>query len=377
MASKKNAHYAALDGLKGLAACIVAFGWHFQHFYTDVNHAPTISLSLPFSFELGYLMVELFFMLSGFGLFCGYAERLQSRAMSFRDFMARRLRKLYPLFIISTLLVVVLEWLHISMTGETFVYPNFDIYHFVLNVLLLQDGYFGIEYSFNSPSWFLSISVMMYVVFFLVCRSARSREQVYAAYTGLALAGCVIVISHVCLPLLNEFTGRGLACFSIGVLLSYPCLRAMPAPGTSPDQGIETGGLRWLPYAGLAILAALYATYRFCGLAPFGDVRMVFILCAAPLAIYCAVSIPWLGRALGCTPLRYLGSLSFGIYLLHFPVQCAIRDVDLWLGLGFNSAKMVCWILYIALVLAAAVAYRHFVEPRVSRLLARHRTSRT
>lgn len=79
--------FAALDGLRGIAALAVAqrhtfifFGW-----------------VIPQS----YLAVDLFFVLSGFVITHAYEEQLQS-GLSVASFMRARLRRLYPLYALAT-----------------------------------------------------------------------------------------------------------------------------------------------------------------------------------------------------------------------------------------------------------------------------------
>ena len=81
-----------LNSLKGFAACIVAFVWHYQHFAPQAG-SPLYSL-FTVSYQYGWLMVELFFVLSGFGMMLGYGEKVISHAISFKDYMIKRLKKL-------------------------------------------------------------------------------------------------------------------------------------------------------------------------------------------------------------------------------------------------------------------------------------------
>jgi peptidoglycan/LPS O-acetylase OafA/YrhL len=89
-----------------------------------------------------------------------------------------------------------------------------------------------------------------------------------------------------------------------------------------------------------------------------GDFRMAFILGIAPALILAVLFIPWLGAVLGIRPLTYLGSLSIVIYLVHFPVQCAIRTIDEYAGLGLDYSTKAVWLSYAAAVLISSVVYR-------------------
>src|SRR6476659_5303120 len=79
--------YETLDGLRGVGALWVMF----------LHFAPSFGVPSP---SHGYLAVDLFFCLSGFVLSKSYAERLKE-GMSFAEWMAVRLIRLYPLYSIS------------------------------------------------------------------------------------------------------------------------------------------------------------------------------------------------------------------------------------------------------------------------------------
>ena len=63
----KKTSTGCLDAFKFFAACIVAFVWHYQHFGPSSGNP--FGRIFAYSYPYGWLMVELFFMLSGFGMY--------------------------------------------------------------------------------------------------------------------------------------------------------------------------------------------------------------------------------------------------------------------------------------------------------------------
>ena len=53
---------------------------------------------------------------------------------------------------VTLLITTILELVYRGITGELFVVENFDLYHFVLNVFLIQSGWIENTYSFNGSS---------------------------------------------------------------------------------------------------------------------------------------------------------------------------------------------------------------------------------
>ncbi len=80
--------FVALDGLRGVAALAVL-----------ALHVPPLDRVVPH----GYLAVDLFFMMSGFVVAHAYEDRLRS-GWSLRDFMRVRIVRLWPLYLLGTLI---------------------------------------------------------------------------------------------------------------------------------------------------------------------------------------------------------------------------------------------------------------------------------
>ena len=342
-----------LDSVKFFAACVVAFVWHYQHF--EPASGSPFGRVFSFSYPYGWLMVELFFMLSGFGMMLGYGSRILHRSVSFSQYMKKRLTRIYPLFFVTLVLVSVLQLVFMAKAGHTFVYPNFDLYHLFLNVILCQDGLFVTDWSFNSPSWCISICFILYVLFFIVFRFSKSIPAAVCRITGLGVLASAVLLLGWNYPVFNSLVARGLFCFSIGVVLAYLYQH---------EQRFNTKAIGYLC---LVTLVGCYILYR---IQPSSSthMQMLFILFIAPMIIVCTVFVPWLNRLLSLRFFTYLGSLSMGIYLFHFPVQCVIKTVDIYCGLGLDYSGREVWLLYAASTLAVSILYKHLLAKPLTRI---------
>lgn len=346
--SKTNT--VCLNAVKFFAACIVAFVWHYQHFQ-PVDGSP-FAFVFGFSYPYGWLMVELFFMLSGFGMMVGYSNKVLKHQISFTEYMKKRLNKIYPLFFVTLILVIVLELIFKAKIGDTFVYPNFDFYHLLLNIVLCQNGLFGTEWSFNSPSWCVSICFILYVVFFIVFYFSKKTKSAVYKFACLGLLGAILLNLGWDYPVLNSLVARGLFCFSLGVALAY-CY-----------QNEHLFRTKFIGYMSMAVLIAFYALYRFRPDA-IGDMQMLFILFIAPLVIICAMYVSWINKLLSMKFFTYLGSLSMEIYLFHFIIQCAIKNADIYFNLGLNYSSRKVWIGYALSTIVVSILYKKLLEEKI------------
>lgn len=336
-----------LESLKGIGACVVAFAWHYQHF--SPSSSPFYNL-IPVSYNYGWLMVELFFMLSGFGMMIGYKDKIQNHQISFEEYFIKRLFRLYPLFFITLLIVTFLQFFYIARIGEPFTYPNFDVYHFILNLLCIQDGIVGTEWSFNAPSWCISICLFCYIIFYYCVYISKRESEIYYKLVILALIGSSALILNVNYPLFNTLMGRGVLCFSIGAILA----------GIYEKK--NKFNTTMIGHLFLIILVCIYAVLRLGKIEIIGNLQMTFILGIAPLIIMCVLFVPWLKQILEKKPFTLLGSLSIHIYLFHFPVQCFIRILDEYCNLNLNYASKIVWLLYIILVLLVSIISKKISE---------------
>ncbi len=215
----KKDHLQCIDGLKGIGIFVVAFIGHYQHFAPQEGSPFQEVFAL--SYAIGWSMVDLFFMLSGFGMMMGYGKSVFNKEVSFIDFFLKRLRRLYPLFILTTMIVFALELIYRHRAAENFVYSNFDIYHVLQNMLCLHYGILGTEYSLNAPAWCVPVCLLCYCIFYYMAAGSKEWHLVLYKFLLSAILGVALVASEVSLPILNNAIGRGIADFSIGALLWF------------------------------------------------------------------------------------------------------------------------------------------------------------
>src|SRR5689334_22879226 len=106
---QRTRDFITLDGLRGLAAAAIATRHTYVFFepITTYGRIPDVSGHLPQVGPLfeSYLAVDFFFALSGFVLMHAYGRKLRD-GMSMAHFMKIRLIRLYPLYLLALVLVL-------------------------------------------------------------------------------------------------------------------------------------------------------------------------------------------------------------------------------------------------------------------------------
>lgn len=131
-----------------------------RHLYDDI-------------FYEGYIGVSFFFILSGFVLSYSYHNKILAGQTKFSEFWLARFARIYPLHILTLLIVIPL-----SFQGNITEWIN----RFVLNIFLLQsfvpsdDVYFY----FNSVSWSISDEWFFYIMFPFLVFMLTKRKYLWA-----------------------------------------------------------------------------------------------------------------------------------------------------------------------------------------------------
>jgi len=367
--------FYSLDALRGLAALtVVMVHWENMFYYQDKTFVIAFA-QFPFHFILerffnnGWRAVDLFFCLSGFIFFWLYSGKIQSQAISAKEFVVLRFSRLYPLHLATLLLVAGGQILMCQLFGSWFVCGNNDVIHFI-GQLFFTSGWWGIsQVSFNGPVWSVSVEIVLYAMFFLVCRIDCIRWWHLVAYT---LIGEFWFIHHGhCLLI-----ARGVLSFFIGGLSFRVFLFLYRKKVSASDCKILGAAtlVLWLLIPLEAENNYLYSVYQTF----FGHDQMKFAdfigrvilrfskgsyeLVLFPLTLITLASWETWRGTLG-RRVAMLGDLSYSTYLLHFPLQILFMIVIYSLGISasFFSSP---WALplFFAVLLPISFCSYHFLE---------------
>ncbi len=309
-------HYVALDSLRGLAALSVVF---FHMTWTSPLY------SVPYV-RNSYLMVDLFFVLSGFVIFHAYLGKIGTFREA-RRFLRLRFWRVYPvhfLFLIVFALIEAAKFLAQSRYGQVANHPVLEEnnpWSFLANLLLLQGLHTTRTLTFNGPSWSISVEFAAYVLFAALLLAIRSRRTVVAVSLALSAASLALL----------AWLGKGQVAFSsdFGIL---PCTAGfflgvvICALAGHVRNSVHVAARARL-VAGLAAAAiGLFAGFLAIRHAAFMPIAvfplaggMIFLVGLAPAAGPL--------RLLHLAPLRWLGTISYSLYMAQEAVIWVVKGV--------------------------------------------------
>ena len=288
------ARFSVLDSWLGLCALWVAV-FHFR----IISHIGDVQL-----IRHGPLAVEFFFVLSGFVLTSAYGGRLGGSNERLR-FLVRRVGRLYPLHLATLLVVLGMEtarWYVSSKVGHPVGGPLFtgatDMSAFLPNVALIHAWGILPDFTWNVPSWSISVEFLMCLLFILASFSRRTVPTLIAM-TAIGFFG--FIYTRYVLPQTESTNAvtHGVYAFFLGCLVhhAYCWWRAS-------DRKIW-GWLEWLAIP--LLLTAPMVDFLPLPTPMFALMIFIFAFEAGPIS-----------RILNHRPMRFLGEISYSIYLVHY-----------------------------------------------------------
>lgn len=355
-----------LDGLRAIAILLVLI----THFWAYPAGTPRLNLLAG----AGWTGVDLFFVLSGY-LITGILWDSRRSAHYFRNFYARRVLRIFPLYYALLIAVFVLLPLHGSTPALAAAWSDrWWYFTYLANVALVLHGWqlFALDIT-----WSLAIEEQFYLCWPLVirrCRWVTIRRLLIAVIVGapvLRTAALALGVSWRSTHMLTPFRLDTLALGALIALtereekITFERLRQLAPWGA----GITGGVILGLILGGLFARASLLV----------GSVGYTLLaLCFGSLLLL-AIRPPILvGPVLRLTGLRRVGTVSYGIYILHPLCYLAGATALSRVGLSPDSLTSSPWLNGVAHFLiysllaycAAEISYRVFETPLLD--LRRH-----
>jgi len=285
-----------LDAIRGVAILVVIM--HNQStLYPSIN--------LQHVFANGWMGVDLFFVLSGF-LITGILFDTKQSAGYFKNFYARRCLRIWPLYysVIFFMFVVVPvvrpaeAHTVFDKSSPWWAYP-----------LFLQNFLIPMPTSATGPlavTWSLAIEEQFYLVWPWVVR--------YSSYTELRRIAITVVFLSPALRLYLSFWDVDLYtnvfCRLDGLMAGSLLALIVRADNFSPAKFIKTGWIALITALPLAFVTeALHARWIVFSLTAIASASFLF------LALFAGQKS--LQRILTNRFLVYIGTISYGLYLLH------------------------------------------------------------
>jgi len=369
-----SSRFDVLDSFRGICAlCVVVFHMHFLGSFTELSF-----------FRNSDLFVDFFFVLSGFVLAHAYGSK---KDLQFYSFLISRIFRLFPLHVVLLAVFIVLEFgkLAAFRFGLEFNSAPFSGVsapsEIIPNLLLIQSWTRLTEdQSFNYPAWSISVEFYIYIIFAAtIMYFYRYRRESWVALSLASFA--MLAFGH---GFFTEASLRGIACFFAGSI-SYALYRQIEAKAMFAP----------VIYTVLEVFFIAFIVLIVSGGIEFKRIIISFVFCLSTILF--ALERGVLSTAFKLSPFKYIGRLSYSIYLTHAailfcvisagmvvgkifgvnlaPMVDGVRDIDLGGGLASSLGAVSVLVL---VVIVSSFTYRFIEVPgqRMGRKLIERRSAR-
>jgi peptidoglycan/LPS O-acetylase OafA/YrhL len=349
-----------LDGLRGIAILLVML----HHFWPQSGPMA----QWHSAGHLGWIGVDLFFVISGF-LICGILLDTRGEQNYYLNFYSRRSLRIFPLYYLFLIAVFIL--VPLAQTGSYFQteflrQSGSPLWYFCY-AGNWREAIAGHEPAYYlAPLWSLSIEEQFYITFPLAVALLGPKHLGKLLWFFILFAPVFRTVTFFVFPA-NERI-QYLATFSRMDVISMGCLLAL-----SFRSGTWHPSPRKASIGMTILLAALVVAFNLGGLdrtQPFGRIAGYSLVAAT---FFSVVLWALLHRGDAATaflrfgPLRYVGKICYGVYLLQRPAETIVLKLlpCLHIQLQDGGALM---LLKMAFALAIASLSWYLFEQHVLRL---------
>ena len=316
-----------LTPMRGIAALLTVI-FHIDLFMGNALVHPDTSHIL----SRMYLMVDFFFILSGFIMSYVYGFRFTSQVTraDFKKFTIARFSRVYPLHfaMLFFLIIVLYVFGRLGVPNVPILQVDNSLYSVMTNILLLHSMNFHNWFTWVHASWSISTEWWAYMVFpFLVLPLFRLKAAGRVLVCLACFAGYFLIMyfiyPSVKVPEAISFVQFHRSDWSINIAYQYGIVRCLCGfiLGMMMHQFYKDGWGKKLLGNGwtMVILALLSFTSMH-----FNLPDIITVICFPLLLLSGAYGSVGINRVFTTRPMQRLGDWSFSIYLVHQPILIII-----------------------------------------------------
>ena len=365
-------YFRNLDGFRGFAAVFVIIGhcqsWIFEHSEKNLH------VYVPWGYKLASFGVDFFFVLSGFLISTVlYKELEQNNTINIGRFYTRRILRLWPLYFFYGITVIVFGTLiahsigfNIEAQSPKILFENLAyLITFTTNFQTLNHDANQYSSFFLGHYWSLSVEEQFYLIFAPLLLFCKNRVQLLLScfiLLGLLLTVFRFDFYSKYSSFTYNFTLNRFFHFGLGALLAYWIHKKKLQPLN--ELSIYENYILQLSFLTPCLIFIFGKYYSFSpdldGIA-HGLLSAGLILTG--ISRFSILPFEW-------SPLKYIGKISFGIYIFHLLCMHITSYLLQSANLAIENSLFILSfpiITFILSVILASLSYRFLEKPFLNR----------
>lgn len=314
-----RARISELDGLRGIAILMVLC------FHYTPRSGPLFFLA--HAFQLGWMGVDLFFVLSGY-LITGILVDSVGHQHYYRNFIVRRCLRIFPLYYVSLVICCILTYYPVAPRfGEFLHLGGWWYVTYLGNVkVFLDSAWPGL--AILTPLWSLQVEEQFYLSFPLLVWAVQRKSLAKILAASIVVALALRIVLSWAMPK-----------DAFGIYTLMPCRMDPLAMGgliaivqRDWPHWLQRRWIGWMTLASALTTAAIILYYSNSDPWPLGmrtlGYTAIDLTFAGIVVMLMSWRQPFLLKLCRLRPLVWLGIVSYGLYLLHVPAELIGRRLS-------------------------------------------------
>jgi len=323
--------------------------WHYQLFYLPYNSFASSEIFyndktiqpfyeyLNLFFNYGNFGVDFFFLISGYVF--AYVYLLEKKTTLGKEFFLNRFARLYPLHFLTLLLVLLIQLYSLNSFNTFLINTNNDFYHFILHLFFISGWGFEKGPSFNGPIWSVSIEIIIYFFFFFLFIKWKKNVLLKSTIIVFSL---ILIRKVVNLDFFEKELKFNIYILNCGILFFMGVI------------------IHFLNKIIISRKIFLFLGSVLIVLSLSGNFKLFIFLPSVLIIFLCSEN--FINKYLR-NLFNFLGNLTYGMYLWHFPVQITLITLMKSNNLNFELINTnFFFILYLSLVFTISILSYFYFE---------------
>lgn len=322
---------------------IVVFHFGFRSYLFNNQY-------VNYVFDQANIGVSYFFILSGFVMIIAYHQK---NLISVSQYLKRRFFRIYPLYLFSLVLVLLMQ----IKTG------SLHLSDFLSNLLMIQAWIPQKALTFNIPGWSLSVELVFYVLFPLLFNRLYKRFKLKQYVVFIIVFWLINQIAYnygvkfykkgeVLFNFLTYNPILHINQFLIGNIAGIFFVKKYKNKRSNVDL--------WLLLIGAILLFTLKFSLGFSF--HNGLLALLFV----PFIILLSINNGYITKFFKSKFCVFLGEISYGVYILQFPVFSIISAYSLKKYFNIFDETFLFLIRLFVLVILSSITYICIEKPIVN-----------
>lgn len=380
---KKN-EFAFFNILRFIGAISIAIFLHYyDHFLLNMDRDlwfKDYSIAKNLS-QYSYVFVEMFFMISGILFSFVYKKKIEE-GEKFDKFIIARYKRIFPLVIISSIFMYITNAIYFKKFKMFYSCGSLSMLELIYDVLFSGTIILGTGITpLNGPLWYIGPLMICYVIAYILTKLYIKYKSKLIFFIPVFIGSAILLCNYNCF-ILNKYVARGLIAFFMGMIIfSDNILNRINELNNNYKKILKSCLI-------IIIVIGIYSTvskhndllasskynkmteYPNNMINYYNNLFIYIYLVFIPL-FYLLYDVKWINKICDTKFCRYLGNISYSIYIWNFPILITITYIlkSNWITINIQSWKFI-FANFVIHIVVATLSY-YLIENNIKQIIKR------